>query len=113
MQCLVERSLSTRAPPSSFFGVQRDGAGRRAGTACPYTSLGSGPVLRHVPRASISTPTALGGRAYVDEAASLAKSSTAFSQAQSPSGDLTWRAKKFAFDQTAYIAHIPVAKRFG
>ena len=27
--------------------------------------------------------------------------------------DMTWRAKKFAFDRTANIAHIPVAKRVG
>ena len=34
-----------------------------------------------------------------------------FPAPRSPSMDSTWRAKKFAFDRTANIPHIPVAKR--
>ena len=34
-----------------------------------------------------------------------------FLESPSPSSDSTWKTKKFAFDQTANLAHIPVAKR--
>ena len=35
---------------------------------------------------------------------------TSFNEAFSPSADVAWKAKKFNFDQTANLAHIPVVK---
>jgi len=60
----------------------------------------------------LRTPIALGGATYVDSAASFSKTQDLPSGATSPSADGTWKAKKFAFDQTANLAHIPVAKAF-
>ena len=59
----------------------------------------------------LRSPTALGGKSYVEEAASNSKMMK--HEALAPSADATWRAKKFVFDRTANIAHIPVVKRVG
>lgn len=58
----------------------------------------------------LNSPTSLGGKAYVDDASCTMKMMKK-DEARSPSADETWRSKKFVFDRTANIAHIPVVKR--
>jgi len=60
----------------------------------------------------LRSPTKLGGRTFVDDATSSFKNAN-FHATFSPNADATWQQKKFAFDQTANIPHIPVAKRVG
>lgn len=59
----------------------------------------------------LRSPTSVGGQMYIAEAASQTKMKQ--HDALAPSADETWRTKKFVFDRTANIAHIPVVKRVG
>lgn len=57
----------------------------------------------------LRSPTELGGRTNVDEAAASMKSMR-MHDGFSPSSDNLWKQKKFHFDRTANLAHIPVVK---
>jgi len=57
----------------------------------------------------LRSPTELGGRTSVDQDTAMLKTAN-FNKGFSPSADHTWKQKKFNFDQTANLAHIPVVK---
>jgi len=84
--------LSQYSPSAALFAGQYDPERRTSG------------FLR--------TPGGLGGRNYVDAGSATTKMASTY-MAQSPSADVGHTMKKFVFDRTANIAHIPVAKRVG
>ena len=62
------------------------------------------PLPTYFAAISLTTPS----RPIIDDFARL--KTTNFNEGFSPSADATWKKKKFNFDQTANLAHIPVVK---